>query len=51
VRLLGNIPCGCDSRDEVIFKAGRASWTEAALLAAGVLLVLAAFTVNQSGGQ
>jgi hypothetical protein len=51
MRLFGNIPCGCDSRDEIIFKSGHASWSEAALLAAGVLFILAAYYINHNGGH
>jgi hypothetical protein len=51
MRLLGNIPCGCDSRDEIMFKAGHASWTEAAILTVAVGLVLLAYTTHHNGGH
>jgi hypothetical protein len=51
MRLLGNIPCGCDSRDEIMFKSGHASWTEAAILAVAVAFVVVAYTLNRNGGH
>jgi hypothetical protein len=47
MRLLGNIPCGCDARDEIIFKAGNVSWVEGAILAAAIAAVLTAFALNR----
>lgn len=46
MRLFGKIPCGCEERDEIIFRAGHASWTEAAILAAAAAAIIIAFTVR-----
>jgi hypothetical protein len=47
MRLLGNIPCGCDARDEIMFKSGHASWAEAAILAVAVGCVMLAWKYNR----
>jgi hypothetical protein len=44
MRLFGNIPCGCEEREEIIFRAGNLSWVEGAILASAAAALILAYT-------
>lgn len=43
-----NIPCGCEARKEIMFETGGMGKTEAAIIAASVILVIAAWRMRNA---
>jgi hypothetical protein len=45
---LGELPCGCENRKEIMFTAGKFGLTEAAMLTISVTAIIIAWKVNNA---